>query len=489
MTIHHYLRPLVAPTSVAMVGASERPGSLGRIVYENMLAGDFKGEMYAVNPNRLRVCGHRAFPSLYSLGRPVDLAIIATPCAQVRNVLEEGGQCGLKAAVILTNPPFGAAAAREWEAEIAAVAAKHRIRFLGHTAFGVMRTDIGLNATLGSQQAVPGRLALIAQSGAVCAALLDFATPLGIGFSSVLALGRALDVDFGELLDALLLDPQTDGILLYLETIHNARHFVSALRAAARTKPVVVLKSGRAVAQGAHGPDAAPSEDAVFDAALKRSGTVRVQTYTQLFSAARIIAMGRMARGDRLAIVTNGRGPGLMALDAAMVNGVHLAAFSPKTTERMEALLPPEGDRGNPVNVQGDAPPQRMADAVAAVLADDGTDAVLVLHVPLPLAPATDTARAVADVARGCGKPVLSAWLGSIERTEASDALEAGGIANFYTPENAVDAFSFIASYRRNQQWLLEVPPSQPEPEPLDFAAAGEVRLSAIKAGRTVLND
>jgi acetyltransferase len=230
---------------------------------------------------------------------------------------------------------------------------------------------------------------------------------------------------------------------------------------AARIKPVVVLKSGRAV----DSVRASPNEDVVFDAALRRAGTVRVRTYTQLFSAARVLAMRKNVRNDRLAVVTNGRGPGLMAADSALDNGVELAIFTPETISRLDAVLPPEATRANPLDVHGDAPPQRIADAVAVALADTHTDGVLVLHVPLPASPATDSARAVANAARGASKPVLAAWLGSLERTEARQALEAGGIANFYTPENAVEAFSFLAAYWRNQQWLLEVPPPQPEPE------------------------
>ena len=195
MTLDHYLRPLVAPSSVALIGASERPGSLGRIVYENILAGGFQGEIFAVNPNHKRVLGRRALRSLAALKKPVELAVIATPCEHVSRVLAEGGAAGLKAAVILTAPPPTTAAAQQWEREIARVAAKYRIRILGTAAFGVIRTDLGLNATMGSVQALPGRLALIAQSGAVCSALLDFATPLGIGFSSVLAMFRTRSVE------------------------------------------------------------------------------------------------------------------------------------------------------------------------------------------------------------------------------------------------------------------------------------------------------
>jgi len=486
----HYLQPLVMPSSVALIGASERPGSLGRVVYENLLAGGFTGEIVAVNPNRKRIFGHRVARSLATLKKRIDCAVIATPCDQVADVLAQGGSAGLRSAVILTAPPVGTTAAQRWSREIAAVAAKHGIRFVGPEAFGVIRTGLGLNATVGSVQALPGRLALIAQSGAVCSALLDFATPAGIGFSSVIALGEAIDIGFGEMLDALLLDPGTDGILLYVETLRDPRRFVSALRTAARTKPVVVLKSGRAGdVTEPQGPGAAPSEDTVFDAALKRAGTIRVRTYTQLFAAARIISMGKAVPGDRLAVVTNGRGPGLMAADSVVDNGVKLAVFTPETVTRLDALLAPESPRGNPLDIGGGATPQRIGDAVGCALADDNTDAVLALHVPLPAAPATDAARAVATAARGSKKLMLAAWLGAIQHTEARQALEAGGVADFFTPENAVEAFSFLAAYARNQKWLLEVPPPQPEPEPLDLAAAERVRGRALAADRTILSD
>ncbi len=490
MKFRHYLQPLVMPASVALVGASQRPGSLGRTVFENLLAAGYEGELHAVNPKHRMILGHRCVKTLAAIGKPVDLAVIAVPCDQVVDVLLQGGAAGLKAAVILTTRPVGVAAARQWERDVAAAAAKHRVRFVGPESFGVIRTDIGLNATVGSVQPLRGRLALVAQSGAVCSALLDFATPAGIGFSSVVALGNAFDVDFGELLDTLLLDPATDGILLYVETVHDARRFVSALRTAARTKPVVVLKTGRGGdAADPWGPGAAPSADVVFDAALQRAGTVRVRTYSQLFAAARVIALGRSVAGGRLGIISNGRGPDRMAADRALDNGVQLAVFTADTVTRLDAVLPPESPRDNPLDVGGSASPQQFAEAVGTVLADGNTDAVLALHVPLPSAPGTDAARAVAAAARGSSKLVLAAWLGSLDHTEARQALEAGGIADFYTPENAVDAFSFLAAYRRNQQWLLEAPPPQPEPEPLDLAAAERIRERARAGERTVLSD
>ena len=483
MKLPHYLRPLLAPASVALVGASARPATIARIVLENLLDG-YQGELYAVNPSHRRVLTRRCYASLGAIGKPVDLALVAVPHQAVLGVLDDAASAGVKAVALLSAPPEDPAKAAVWAREVGTAVKRHGIRLLGPHAFGVMRTDIGLNATIGNTIARPGRLALVAQSGAVCTAMLDFAVATGIGFSTVTSLGGAIDVGFGELLDALLLDPATDGILLYVESVGDARGFLSALRAAARIKPVVVLKAGRSTERAIEG---APTPDAVFDAAMKRSGTVRVNTYTQLFAAARILAMGRIARGDHLAIVTNGHGPGTLAADIASDRGVALAQLAPATEAALAKVLPFHGTQRNPVNVRGDATPARFAAAVAATLTDANVDAVLALHVPRPVMGATDIARAVATVARDSSKPVLGAWLGAVARREVHEALEAGGIANFYTPENAVDAFAFLAAYRRNQEWLLEVPPPQPEPQPPNLRIAERIREVAVAAGRRVL--
>ncbi|HVN36527.1 MAG TPA: GNAT family N-acetyltransferase [Casimicrobiaceae bacterium] len=484
MTPSPFLRPLLNPASVALVGASSRPGSIGRIVMENLLEGDFRGTLFAVNPSHRRVLGQRSYPSLSAIGSPIDLALIAVPCLAVRDVLDQGASVGAKTAVVFSAPPESPGDARRWQKEILAVASERGIRLIGPDSYGVIRTSVGLNATVGTGAARQGRLALIAQSGAVCAAMLAFAATTGIGFSTVVALGDGIDVGFGELLDSALSDPETDGILVYAETLGDARRFLSALRAAARTKPVVVLKAGRSTEQVAVGE---PVPDAVFDAAMHRTGAVRARTYVQLFAAARILAMKRMARGDRLAIVTNGHGPATLAADVAADRRIPLAELSRATERALGAALPPSIACANPLNLRAEGTPQRMAAALEAVLADPEVDAVLALHVDRPLTAATDTARAVAAVAHSSAKPVLAAWLGSVDRPEVDAALEAGGVANFYSPENAVDAFSFLSAYRRNQEWLLEVPSPQPEPHPPDLRAVDRIRTDATSTRRSVL--
>ena len=487
--MQHYLAPLLKPQSVALVGASEQSGSIGRTVYENLLAGQFKGSIYAVNPNHRRIFGHDAFPSVAAIGKPVDLAVIVAPASAIPGILDDS-RARMRTAAIISFPETDPALKGPWLRQVAGIAKTRGIRLLGPGAFGVVRTDIGLNATFCAPMALSGRLALVAQSGAVCTAMLDFAGPIQMGFSSVTSVGGAIDISFGEILDALVNDVRTDGILLYVESVGNARTFMSALRQAARTKPVVVLKAGRShehlpEIDDLGEPTLAP--DTVFDAALTRAGTVRVRTYTQLFAAARILALGKIPRGNHLAIVSNGRGPGILAADSAAAAGVQLAVLTPDTVKALDALLPPEIARENPVDVRGDAPPARLAAAVATTLSDPNADAVLALHVPRPIIGAIEAAHAVAAVARDSRKPVLGAWLGALHRPEVHHALEAGGIVNFFTPENAVDAFAFLAAYRRNQEWLLEVPSSRPDPEPPDLEAAERIRVRAAKGKRGLL--
>jgi len=492
----HPLQPLLAPKSVALLGATERAGALGSIVYRNLAAGGLRGELYAVNPKHASVFGRRAYARLAELPQPPDLAVIATPARTVPQIIEEAGAAGIKAAVVLSSG-FGEAGpdGRALQSALTAAARRCGVRVLGPNCLGVMRTDVGLNATFARSAARPGGLALVSQSGAICGAILDWAQHAGVGFTSVISLGGAADVDFGELLDFLVADAATNAILMYVEGIRDARRFMSALRAAARVKPVAALKVGR-YASGSRAASshtgALVGSDAVFDAALRRSGTVRVKTYTQLFAAARMLAAGRFPAGERLAIVTNGGGPGVVAADSAAENGVPLAQLSAATLSSLDEKLPAQWSRGNPIDVIGDAPPQRFADATAAALADPGVDALLAMYSPVAVTEPGDAARAVAEAARGCRKPVLAAWLGDINPNDTRTYLESQGIPNFYTPENAVEAFSFLCAYRRNQAQLMEVPSvlgrGAAEPPP-DLRAAGRVLDAALGERRTLLTE
>jgi acetyltransferase len=490
----HYLRPLLAPRSVALVGASEREGSLGAIVYRNLAAGGLRGELYAVNPKHRKIAGACAYARLTDLPKPADLAVIVTPARAVAQVVEEAGAAGTKAAVVLSSGfAETGAGGRVLQDAVLAAAKRRGVRLLGPNCLGIMRTDCGLNATFARTAALDGSLALVSQSGAICGAMLDWAHGAGVGFTSVVSLGGAIDVDFGEVLDFLVGDALTDAILLYVEGIRDARRYVSALRAAARVKPVVALKVGR-YASGSRAASshtgALVGSDAVFDAALRRAGTVRVKTYTQLFAAARALATEHHPEGGRLAIVTNGGGPGVVAADSAAENGVELARLSPETISLLDQKLPPQWSRGNPIDIIGDAPPERFAAATAAALADPGVDALLAMYSPVAVTEPDAAARAVAGVARASRKPVLAAWLGDI-RSDTRAYLDSQGMPNFFTPENAVEAFSFLCAYRRNQEQLMQVPaaaerePDEPHP---DLAAAAAIRDRALAAGRTALS-
>jgi acetyltransferase len=491
----HYLRPLLAPRSVALVGATERAGALGSIVYRNLAAGGLGGALYAVNPKHRKIFGERAYARLTDLPQPPDLAVIVTPARTVPQIVEDAGAAGVKAAAVLTSG-FGETG-REGVAlqeKVLNAARQGALRILGPNCLGIMRTDCGLNATFARTPALPGNLALVSQSGAICGAILDWAHSAGVGFTSVVSLGGALDVDFGEVLDFLAADEASDAILLYVEGIRDARRYVSALRATSRVKPVIALKVGR----HASGSRAASSHtgalvgsDAVFDAALRRAGAVRVKTYTQLFAAARVLAGGRPAEGDRLAIVTNGGGPGVIAADSAAENAVPLAQLSEQTISLLDAELPAQWSRGNPIDIIGDAPPERFAAATAAALADPGVDALLAMYSPVAVTAPEDAARAVADAARESRKPVLAAWLGDISPSASRAALEAQGIANFYTPENAVEAFSFLCAHRRNQAQLMQVPAAErvPDAPPPDLAVAATMRERALAERRELLSE
>jgi acetyltransferase len=490
----HYLRPLLAPRSVALVGATARAGALGAIVYRNLAAGGLRGELYAVNPKHREVFGRRAYARLSDLPQAPDLAVIVTPARTVPEIIADAGAARVRAAVILTSG-FGESGAEGRALQEKALAAAQRggVRLLGPNCIGVMRTDCGLNATFARTPALAGNLAVVSQSGAMCGALLDWAHPSRVGFTSVVSLGAALDVDFGEVLDFLVADEATRAILMYVEGIRDARRFVSALRAAARVKPVVALKVGR-YASGSRAASshtgALVGSDAVFDAALRRAGTVRIKTYTQLFAAARVLAAERAPEGERLAILTNGGGPGVVATDSAAENGVPLAQLSAQTIALLDARLPPQWSHGNPLDIIGDAPPERFAAATAAALADPGVDALLAMYSPVAVTAPEAAARAVAEAARGSRKPVLAAWLGDIGDGASRAALESHGIPNFYTPENAVEAFSILCAYRRHRAQLFEVPSLRdPEAREPDWAAALAIRQRALAEGRALLTE
>lgn len=486
------ITPIFEARSVAVVGASERPGSLGTVVFRNLTEAGFKGPIYPVNPKYQSVQERDCFGSVTDLDDPVDLAVIVTPAAAVPRVLEDCGTRGVPAAVILSAGFREAGATgKALEESVLDTARRHSIRFIGPNCLGVMRPDIALNATFSQSMAKPGQIALVSQSGAMCTAMLDWAGPRNIGFSCVVSSGIAADVGFGEILDYLIMDPDTRAIMLYVEGINNPRRFMSALRAASRVKPVIVMKAGRY----AEGRKAAVSHtgalvgsDDVFDAALKRAGVVRVHNYVNFFAIAETLHTGVKTRGPRLAIVTNGGGPGVMAADFMIDRRLPLARLSAKTTAALDKLLPSAWSGGNPVDVLGDAGADQYAGAVAACLQDPGVDGVLAIVVPQAMTDPTAIAEAIVKLEQNTRKPVFTCWMGDASTRESRRLFRKCGVPTYGTPEAAVGAFAATAAHRANQEMLLQVPePFSPSTQP-DREGARLLIQNALTQGRRVLD-
>ena len=487
----HYLKPLFEPRSVALIGASERPEKVGGRLLENLLGGGYEGKLFAVNPKHSAVRGVPCVATVAELPQPVELAVIATPAPTVPGLIEECGKAGIRAAVVITAGfreagPEGVALERR----LLEAARRHGVRLLGPNCVGLMRPPLGLNATFARGQALKGSLALVSQSGAVCTAMLDWATPMGVGFSSVISLGGSSDLDFGEVIDYLASDPKTSQILLYVEGVRDGRRLVSSLRAAARSKPIIAMKVGRhpegSRAAVSH-TGAIVGRDDVFDAVVRRTGIVRVKTAGELVAAAFALAAGVHPAGERLAIVTNGGGPGVMAADRATELGVPLAKFSEATLARLRAALPAHWSHGNPVDLIGDADAGRYAASVQACLEDPGVDGVLAILTPQAMTDANAAARAVIDAAAASRKPVISCWMGQASVKDARATMRQAGLSSYRLPETAVEAFAYLAQFYRNQRTLLEAPPPLVHREPPDIGAARRIVAEAMAAGRAVL--
>lgn len=483
----HALNALFSPESVALIGASEREGSVGRLVLSNLIEAHFSGSLYAVNPKHEAILGVRSYPDIGAIEAAVEMAVIVTPPATLPELIDACGKKGVKIVVIISAGLDGFQLDR-----VADRAKSWGIRVVGPNCLGVMRPSCGLNATFSKAYAKPGNLALISQSGALCTAILDWAAASDVGFSSVISMGDTLDIDFGEILDFLLSDPETSSILLYVEGIRSARRFLSALRAAARTKPVLVLKVGRnevgSKAALTH-TGAIVGKDAVFGAALRRAGTVRVKTYAQLFAAARILSAPNRPRGDRLAIVTNGGGPGVMAADSAADCGVKLASLSEETLQKLDAILPKNWSHGNPVDLIGDATTDRFEHGVEICMEDPGVDAVLVLLTPQAMTEPDSIGEAMVKIAKRQKKMMLTCWMGEESVASSRKRFDAEKIPSFGSPETAVESFSYLARYHQNQELLLQVPgPLSEQVEP-DVEGARILIEAALSEKRHMLNE
>jgi acetyltransferase len=485
MTIRN-LDNLHKPTSVALIGASTRPGSVGAVLARNLFGAGFSGPVMPVNPKYVAVEGVLAYKDVASLPLTPDLAIIATPPRSVPGLIGELGARGTKAAVIITAgfKEGGNAHGAALQQAVLEAAQPHLLRIVGPNCVGIMVPGHGLNASFAHLSPRRGRLAFVAQSGAVITSVIDWAQPRGVGFSHLVSLGDVADVDFGDMLDYLAGDPDTDAILLYIEAVVNARKFMSAARAAARVKPVVVVKAGRSQAAAraaASHTGALAGNDAVYDAVFRRAGMLRVHTLDELFTAAEILATTRLPAGDRLAIVSNGGGIGIMATDALAYMGGRLAQLAPDTIAALDKALPANWSRGNPVDIIGDAPPERYEAALAPLLRDPGVDAVLALHAPVAVADGVEAARAVIRAVRAHpGKTLVTSWVGDQAARAGRQVFSDNRIGTCRTPEEAVRAFMYLERYRSGRLALMQTPPSVPEQFEPDIERARYVCRQAL---------
>jgi acetyltransferase len=484
---------LVSPRSLAVIGASPNENSVGRHIIANIVAGGFAGPMHVVNPHHREIEGVATVSSLAALTEVPDIAIVAVPPAAVPETIVQVGRKGVAAAVIITaglgHGPGSLAETTEQAARATG------LRLVGSNCLGILVPSARLNASFATRMPQHGDLAVISQSGAIAAGMIEWAAQRSVGFSAVVSVGDQLDVDFGDLLDFFVLDRATRAIMLYIESIKDARKFMSAARVAARTKPVIVLKAGRralgAKAAATH-TGALAGSDAVYDAAFRRAGLLRVFDLEELFDATETLGRLKPFPGKRLAVLTNGGGIGVLAVDRLIDLGGVLAELSADTKARLDAAMPPTWSKANPVDIVGDADAHRYAAALEALLADKNNDAVLVLNVPTALASPAATAAAVAEVVRRRRatvvgpKPVLATWVGS--DNEVASTFTAAEVPQYATEADAVRGFMHLVRYAEARDALMATPPSLPEHFAPDIAAARRALEEALHDGREWLD-
>ncbi|MEQ9490111.1 MAG: bifunctional acetate--CoA ligase family protein/GNAT family N-acetyltransferase [Alphaproteobacteria bacterium] len=490
------LNYLFQPRSIALVGASKSPNSVGAVLAHNLLQAGFDGPVMPVNPSHRSVAGVLTWPDVESLPIVPDMAVIATPPDTVAGVVAALREKGTKSAVIITagfSGPDGSAEAQR-KAELHKAAG--RMRLLGPNVVGMILPHAGVNASFAQRAAIAGDLAFVSQSGAVLTSVLDWASARGIGFSHMISLGDKLDVDFGDILNYLTNDPKVRGILLYIEAISHSRKFMSAARAASRIKPVIVVKSGRhdegAKAASSH-TGALAGSDAVYDAAFKRAGMLRVVEMSDLFDAVETLSHTarhrRTVREGRLGILSNGGGIGVLATDRLIDLHGKLATLSPETVSALNEVLPATWSHANPVDIIGDATGKRYSDAFSIMAKDPQIDAILVLNCPTAIADSTEAAAAIVDAARAIEKPVFTSWLGEGAAANPRKLLRTNDIPSFETAEAAVRAFMHMVRYDRNQKDLVQVPPARTAAGPDARAYAKHVIDKALREGRVWLSE
>lgn len=490
----HNLSKIFRPTSVAVVGASDKQGSVGRTLLQNLQRAQFPGPVYPVNAKYKSLLGLEAYPSIASLPVAPDLAVIAVPAVSVPDVVLECGEKGTRGLIIVSAGfrevgPDG----QVIEEELARVINQFPdMRVIGPNSLGLIVPGSRLNASFAAAMAEPGHIAFISQSGALCTSILDWSLAEKIGFSYFVSIGNALNVKVGDLIDFLAEDPRTDAIVLYLESVTEARRFMSAARAFTRTKPIVVYKAGRfaqsAEAAASH-TGAMAGVDAVYEAAFQRAGMVRVYHAEDMFDCAELLARNRLPSGARLAVITNAGGPGVMAIDELLALNGEVAVLSAGTITKLNSVLPPNWSHRNPVDVLGDARPDRFAKAMELVAADVNVDAVLVVLTPQAMTDPLGTAIRIAEGAATTGKPVLAAWMGGWAVEPGRQILNQASIPTFDSPDRAVRAFMYLVSYRRNREILYETPRQVLLDGSVDIAAARRQIDAVAASGRNTLTE
>lgn len=482
------LDALLAPKAIALLGASNQPGSVGHVLARNLLSGGFAGPIMLLNPHDHEVCGIKSFQKVSELPAKPDLAVIATPPRAIPQLISELGQAGCRAAVVVT-----AGFDDDLRAEMLSAGRPYLMRVVGPNCLGLLSPVSGVNASFAHLMPERGRLAFVTQSGAIATSIIDWAIGRKIGFSHIVSLGDMSDVDFGDLLDFLALDPATDAILLYAETITHARKFMSAGRIASRAKPVIVVKGGRSAAGAAAATShtgALAGTDAVYDAAFRRAGMLRVATLRELFGAVETLASGLRVNGARLMILTNGGGLGVLAADALETAGGKLALLSDDAKTRLDACLPSAWSHGNPIDILGDAHGDRYEAALDALSLSTEGDGLLVMNCPTGVADSMDAARAVVRAKdKRAGQSVIACWMGDASTAGPRALLSKAGIPNYETPDEAVTAFLHLVEYNRNQRALFETPSAQIRDRPNDRDEARQIIQRVLSEGRSTLTE
>ena len=479
--------------SVAVIGATESPGAVGSTVFQNLVSSGFKGRVYPVNPKRATIHGHKTFPNIAAVPKPVDLAVVVTPAQSVPGVIRECGAAEITNTVIISAgfKEIGTTGA-DLEKQVLAEARAAEMRIIGPNCLGVMAPHHGLNATFAKGMARPGNIGFISQSGALCTAILDWSFQANVGFSAFVSIGSMLDVSWGDLIYYLGDDPNTKSIVCYMETIGDARTFLSAAREVALTKPIIVIKVGETEAAAraviSHTGSLTGSND-VLDAAFRRVGVLRVRTIEELFDMSDVLAKQPRPRGNRLAMLTNAGGPGALATDMLVRKGGKLAELSKESFTKLNTLLPPFWSRNNPVDVLGDANADRYGKALEVLMQEPNADGALVILTPQDMTEPTQTAEALKPFAHA-GKPLLGSWMGGVNVEEGRRILAQSGIPSFDYPDQAARAFVYMWQYSENLRSIYETP-TLPRGKVADELRAKAAKMieDARAAGRTVLTE